>query len=97
MRCGDCNDNSISLASVLGDIYGVDRYHVGMARTVGRKDRSEFILEPAEALRRGRVLDRMLSAATPRRTQSVLRATHGKLNALDDQRLLEIARRLNAG
>lgn len=66
-----------------------------MTRTVGHQDRTEFIRDPAEALRRGEVLDRMLMLALPPRPRGVVRGTHAKLNALDDQRRLEIARRLN--
>lgn len=66
-----------------------------MTRTVGNLDRTEFILDPAEALRRGRVLDNMLAVAQPRRTPGVTRITHRAMNALDDQRRLEMARRLN--
>jgi hypothetical protein len=66
-----------------------------MTRTVGKLNRTEFILDPAEALRRGRVLDNMLAGAQPRRKPGVTRATHRVMNALDDQRQLEMARRLN--
>jgi hypothetical protein len=66
-----------------------------MTRTVGHQDRTEFIFDPAEAWRRGRVLDRMLSQALPLRPRGVLRGTHAMFNALDDEWRLEIARRLN--
>ena len=66
-----------------------------MTRTVGNQDRCEFILDPAQALRRGRVLDAMLAAARPPKPCGVTRATHRAMNAADDQREVEIARRLN--
>lgn len=70
-------------------------YHRHMTRTVGRQARSEFILDPAEALRRGRVLDGMLSSASIPRLRGVIRAKHRALNAMDDERQLQAARRLN--
>ena len=66
-----------------------------MTHIVGRHDRSEFILDPAQALRRGRVLDAMLASAAIPRRRGVVRATHRVLNEMDDQRQLEAARRLN--
>jgi hypothetical protein len=65
-------------------------------RIVGRSDRSEIELVPAEAYRRGRVLDRMLRSAAPPRSRGVSRGSHEHFNRLDDQRQLLIARRLNA-
>ena len=47
-----------------------------MTRLVGQQDRSEFIMDPVQALRRGRVLDRMSSAFAPPRPRGVIRATH---------------------
>lgn len=70
-------------------------YHRRMTRTVGRQARSEFILDPAEALRRGRVLDGMLASANIPRPHGIVRAKHRALNAIDDERQLEAARRLN--
>lgn len=66
-----------------------------MTRTVGQQQRSEFILDPVEAWHRGRQLDRMLAAALAPIVRGVLRAPHSTFNRLDDQRQLEIARRLN--
>lgn len=66
-----------------------------MTRIVGKQDRSEIILDPAEAWRRGRVLDRMLPSPLPRTRPKVLRAKHAELNRLDDARALQLARRLN--
>jgi len=67
-----------------------------MTRIVGKHNRSEFILDPLQALQRGRVLDRMLSSVSARPPPGVMRAPHRVLNQLDDQRKLEAARRLNA-
>ncbi|WP_156373579.1 hypothetical protein [Pseudorhodoferax sp. Leaf267] len=66
-----------------------------MTRTVGRQDRSELILDPAEALRRGRALDAMLAGLHAARPRGITRATHRTMNQADDARQLEIARRLN--
>lgn len=68
-----------------------------MARQVGNQPRDEYVLDPAEALRRGRRLDAMLAAALPARPRGVTRATHATMNRLDDERQLAIARRLNPG
>ena len=71
-------------------------YHAAaMTRTVGNRDRSEFVLDPAAALRQGRAVDAMLAAAMPNVERGVLRASHRKLNELDDLRQLAAARRLN--
>lgn len=67
-----------------------------MTRVVGNRNRSEFILDPREALRQGRVLDAMLSSADLPRIRGVVRATHKAMNEMDDRRQLEIARRLNS-
>lgn len=66
-----------------------------MTRTVGRQDRSELILDPVEAWRRGRVLDAMLASQRAPRPYGVTRATHREMNRADDARQLEVARRLN--
>lgn len=66
-----------------------------MTRVIGQRNRSEFVLDPAEALRLGRQLDAMLASARPHRPSGVLRASHRRLNELDDLRALELARRLN--
>ncbi len=68
-----------------------------MTRLVGTQNRDEFILDPAEAWRRGRVLDQMLAAARPPIKRGVYRATHKAFNEMDDLRQLEQARLLNAG
>ena len=67
----------------------------GMTRTVGQQQRTEFILDPAQALRRCRVLEAMLAQAMPAIPKGVIRAPHRILNQLDDARQLAIARRLN--
>ena len=66
-----------------------------MTRTVGHQDRSEIILDPAEALRRGAALDRLLPALLPARPRGVTRAPHPVFNLIDDQRQLQVARLLN--
>jgi hypothetical protein len=66
-----------------------------MTRVVGRQNRSEFILDPAQALRRGAVLDQMLHSALLPRPRGVMRAKHRVFNQLDDERALEQARLLN--
>ncbi len=68
-----------------------------MTRTVGHRDRSEFVLDPAEALRQGRLVDGMLARARPQVRRGVFRASHSKFNEMDDLRQLEAARRLNSG
>ena len=66
-----------------------------MTRTVGSRERTEIVLDPAEALRRGFILDNMLRGALPARRHGVVRATHSRLNELDDRRQLEAARRIH--
>lgn len=66
-----------------------------MTRIVGTRIRTEFILDPAQALRQGRLLDAMLVAARIAQPHGITRATHRVMNELDDQRQLAAARRLN--
>ena len=66
-----------------------------MTRIVGTQNRSEFILDPAQAWHRGRVLDQMLAAARIPVPRGVQRATHRVFNQIDDARQLEQARLLN--
>jgi hypothetical protein len=66
-----------------------------MTRIVGSQNRSEFVRDPAEALRRGRVLDAMLRAALPPHTRGVMRAKHKVFNEMDDARALLMAQRIN--
>lgn len=68
-----------------------------MIHTVGHRDRSEIVLDPAEALRDGRLVDGMLALARPHVQRGVFRASHRKFNEIDDLRQLEAARRLNGG
>lgn len=67
-----------------------------MTRIVGTRNRSEFILDPAEALRRGALLDRMGPHVLPPRVRGVTRATHRTFNAVDDLRQLQQAKLLNS-
>ena len=67
-----------------------------MTRIVGDQNRSEFILDPVEALRREAVLDQLGPQILPPRPHGVMRAKHAVFNALDDQRQLEMAKILNA-
>ena len=67
-----------------------------MTRVVGNQNHSEFILDPAEALRRGAELDQMLPSLLPPRPRGVMRAPHWVFNLIDDARALEQARLLNA-
>lgn len=66
-----------------------------MTRLVGSRDRSEFILDPAQAWQAGRKLDGMLLAATAAVPKGVTRAPHRVFNEIDDRRHVEQARRLN--
>ncbi len=66
-----------------------------MTHLAGRQQRTEFILDPVEALRRCRQLDAMLAHAMPALPRGVIRASHSVLNQLDDERHLQAARRLN--
>ncbi|HMN78515.1 MAG TPA: hypothetical protein PKA20_01175 [Burkholderiaceae bacterium] len=66
-----------------------------MTRIVGRHHRSQWILDPAEALRRGRMVDAMLASTGISWPRGVLRANHRTMNRLDDERRLQAARRLN--
>jgi len=68
-----------------------------MTRIVGTRNRSEFVLDPAEAWRRGRVLDRMLAEAQPPRPRGVWRGTHAEFERLDELHGIATARRLNQG
>jgi hypothetical protein len=67
-----------------------------MTRVVGTRNRTEFVLDPAEALRLGSQVDAMLPRVSVTIRRGVLRAKHRELNAIDDERQLELARRLNS-
>ena len=64
-------------------------------RLIGKKNFSEFELDPAKALQRGRVLDAMLRAASPPVPRGVTRGSHETLNRLDAERQSQAARKLN--
>jgi hypothetical protein len=68
-----------------------------MTRVVGKKDRSEFVLDPVEAWHRGRELDRLLAQALPPHPRGVFRGTHAEFARRDALRSVQIARRLNLG
>ena len=68
----------------------------GMTRTVVQQQRTEFILVPAEALRRCRVLYVMLASALPAIKVEVMRAPHHVMNQIDEARQVLTARRLDA-
>ena len=72
-------------------------YHCQMTRTVGNQNRTEFLLNPAQAHRQGKLLDQMLRSADLPRTRGVTRGIHTFMNLLDDVRALLIAKRLNTG
>lgn len=67
-----------------------------MTRIVGNQNRTEFVLDPVEAWRRGRDLDRMLAFAVPIRPRGVTRATFAEFERLEKLRRLDIARQLNS-
>ena len=64
-------------------------------RIVGTRDRNEIELNPIEAYRRARKLDRLLAGARPPVARGVSRGTHAYFNRLDDERQVMIARKLN--
>jgi hypothetical protein len=66
-----------------------------MTRIVGTQNRSEFILDPNEACKRGRVLDKMLKGTQPPIKRQIKRGTHADFNRWDDARALEMVRKLN--
>ena len=68
-----------------------------MTRVVGAHERSEIILDPVEAWRRGRILDRMLAQAWPPHPRGGFRGTHADFEKLDAGRRAAAARRLNPG
>jgi hypothetical protein len=62
---------------------------------VGTQDRTAFELEPLRAWRRARRLDELLRTAAPIRPRGVFRVAHVAMNAEDDARMLDVARRIN--
>lgn len=66
-------------------------------RIVGDQNRSEIELDPIKALRRGQLLDAMMSGTMPPIARGVTRGTHEYFNRVDAARQLEAARALNTG
>ena len=64
-------------------------------KTIGKFPRDEIVIDPAEALRRGRVLDQMLKSALPPIPHGVTRGTHAMFQAMDEQRMIAAAKKLN--
>ena len=64
-------------------------------RIVGKQNRSEIELDPARAIRRGRLLDATLRGAAEPVARGVLRGSHDYFNRLDAERQTRIARKLN--
>ena len=64
-------------------------------KTIGNFPRDEIVTDPAEALRRGNVLDRMLKSALPPVARGVTHGTHAMFQALDNKRMVDIAKTLN--
>ena len=64
-------------------------------RVVGKLNRSEFELDPAEALRRGAEIDRKMALMLPPHPRGVFRGTHAFFNRMDDERSLAMARRVS--
>lgn len=58
-------------------------------------DRTEIELDPAEAYRRGRVLDAMLPSALPVLRRGIYRGTFEAFARMDEARMLQAARKLN--
>ena len=65
-------------------------------RTVGTRDWPEFERDPKRAFERGQHLDEVLKGTLAPRPRGVFRMTHAQMNAEDDRRMVEIARRLVA-
>ena len=65
-------------------------------RIVGKLNRTEFELDPVEALRRGAEIDRKMKLMLPPHPRGVWRGTHEFFNRMDDERALLMARRVAA-
>ena len=65
-------------------------------RTVGNREWPELERDPQRAFERGQRLDDMLRGTLPPRPRGVFRMTHAQMNAEDDRRMVELARRLLA-
>ena len=88
--------SSARLAWLLIECYRYRPYTITIhMKTIGNLSRDEIVLDPLEALRRGAVLDQMLSAALPPVPHGVTRGTHAMFQALDEQRMVSIAKKLN--
>jgi hypothetical protein len=65
-------------------------------RIIGpHRSRTQIELDPLEAYRRGRILDAMLRSALLPIPRGVYRGTFATFNRMDDERMLQVARRLN--
>ena len=65
-------------------------------RIVGKLNRSEFELDPVEALRRGAEIDRKMRLMLPPHPRGVWRGSHAFFNRMDDERAALMARRVAA-
>ena len=64
-------------------------------KIVGSHNRSEIEPNPQLAWQRGRVMDAMLRGGLPPHPRGVWRLTHAQMNALDFERQLSQAARVN--
>jgi hypothetical protein len=66
-------------------------------RIIGpHRRRTEIVLDPVEAYRRGRVLDTMLRSALPPIRRGIYRGTFAVFNRMDEARMLQVTRKLNS-
>ena len=64
-------------------------------RTVGKRPWPEIELDPQRAWERGQRLDEMLKGTLPAWPRGVFRMTQAEMDAMDERRMIEIARRVN--
>ena len=64
-------------------------------KTIGNAPRDEIVVDPVEAMLRGRVLDLMLKGSLPPVSRGVTRGTHAMFQAMDEQRMVDVAKKLN--
>jgi hypothetical protein len=64
-------------------------------RIVGKKIRPEIELDPVEAFRRARNMDKLFQSVDFPRSRGVFRGSHAHFNRLDADRQMHIARLLN--
>ena len=65
-------------------------------RVIGpRKNDTEFELDPVRAWRRARAMDAQLKGSLPPHPRGIFRGPHSMFNAMDRERELQIARRVN--